>query len=347
MTAVGNRLTLLDATGTTTYSYDAGNELTVAVAPSLTRTTYAYDNNGNNTSQNAGGTRTTYAWDYENHMTKVTLTGNVVTTLVYDGDGLRRKKQTASDVTKFIWDDQDVLIETNDAGTTQVNYTQTPNTYGSLVSQRRSGTSKFYFYDALGSTSELTNSSQTQTDSYRYYAFGKGLASTGSTVNPYQYVGRLGYYNESSLALRYLRARWYDPNTGRFRSQDPIRYGLNWYTYVDRNPISRVDSSGLSYDDVICWPVGIGNFRKKGIQEDYYDQYGAGIPWGPPTGIPGTIVYVDVHFQTWQYDITMHCVGLRWKFDACQGLTVNPISDDYTLTKEFRVQWWTNPHAMP
>jgi len=183
-------------------------------------------------------------------MTKVTLTGNVVTTLVYDGDGLRRKKQTASDITKFIWDDQDVLIETNDAGTTQVNYTQTPDTYGSLVSQRRSGTSKFYFYDALGSTSELTNSSQTQTDSYRYYAFGKGLVSTGSTVNPYQYVGDLGYYGESNLALQYLRARWYNPVTGRFGQPDPIQDGLNWYVYVESNPITWIDPSGLQLDSI-------------------------------------------------------------------------------------------------
>lgn len=63
---------------------------------------------------------------------------------------------------KFILDGQDVLLETNGDGTTQAAYTQTPDVYGSLISQRRSGTSTFYHYDGQGSTTEITNSSGTE-----------------------------------------------------------------------------------------------------------------------------------------------------------------------------------------
>ena len=85
----------------------------------------------------------------------------------YDGDGLRRQKVTAAGTTKFIWDGQDVLLETDVSNNTQVTYTQTPDIYGNLVSQRRSTTSKYYHFDALGSTLALTGSDETVTDTYK------------------------------------------------------------------------------------------------------------------------------------------------------------------------------------
>ncbi|MCL6592205.1 MAG: RHS repeat-associated core domain-containing protein [Firmicutes bacterium] len=41
-----------------------------------------------------------------------------------------------------------------------------------------------------------------------------------------------------------MGARFYDPEIGRFISQDPAKDGLNWYTYCDNNPINRVDPDG-------------------------------------------------------------------------------------------------------
>jgi len=52
------------AQGTTTYTYNAGNRLTVITDPSNNLTTNSYDNNGNLTATNANGTRTTYTWTY-------------------------------------------------------------------------------------------------------------------------------------------------------------------------------------------------------------------------------------------------------------------------------------------
>ena len=61
---------------------------------------------------------------------------------------------------------------------------------------------------------------------------------------PYQYVGNLGYYNEPSTGLQYLRARWYGPQAGRFVSVDPIRDGVNWYGGPNAGTVVRVDPSG-------------------------------------------------------------------------------------------------------
>ncbi len=222
---VGNRATMVDGAGTTTYAYNAGNRLTLLTDPSSNLTTNTYDNNGNLTVTNANGTVTTNTWTYENRLATVTLATPATTTFTYDGDGLRRQTVTAAGTTNFIWDGQDALMETDVSNNTQVTYTQTPNLYGNLVSQRRGATTKYYHFDALGSTVALTDSGENITDTYKYYAFGGSLASTGATTNNLRFVGNLGYYNEASLSLQYLRARYYQPGAGRFISLDPLPTG--------------------------------------------------------------------------------------------------------------------------
>ena len=47
--------------------------------------------------------------------------------------------------------------------------------YGNLISQRRSGTTSFYLFDGLGSTTQLANSTGSVTDSYLYDSWGNIL----------------------------------------------------------------------------------------------------------------------------------------------------------------------------
>jgi RHS repeat-associated protein len=56
---------------------------------------------------------------------------------------------------------------------------------------------------------------------------------------------RLIKYAKKEVGVYYLRARYYQPTTGRFISEDSIRSGLNWYTYCGGNPILLIDPSGL------------------------------------------------------------------------------------------------------
>ena len=45
--------------------------------------------------------------------------------------------------------------------------------------------------------------------------------------------------------LVYFGARWYDPEVGRFITEDPIKAGSNWYAYCYDNPVKYVDPMGL------------------------------------------------------------------------------------------------------
>ncbi|OYT73774.1 MAG: hypothetical protein CFK48_00710 [Armatimonadetes bacterium CP1_7O] len=63
------------------------------------------------------------------------------------------------------------------------------------------------------------------------------------------YCANLGH-PEDETGLVYMRARCYEPATGRFISEDPARDGVNWYLYADGNPVAKVDYEGKAPDDV-------------------------------------------------------------------------------------------------
>ena len=108
-------------------------------------TTHTYDLKGNTQVVEAGTDKTTYTWDGENRLTLVEA-GAARYTSIYDGDGLRRQWESGGTRTRYVWDGQDVLAETTAGGTTQVVYTNVPALFGELLSDRKSGASRFYLW---------------------------------------------------------------------------------------------------------------------------------------------------------------------------------------------------------
>jgi RHS repeat-associated protein len=89
------------------------------------------------------------------------------------------------------------------------------------------------------------------TDSYDLDTFGRQLATTGATPNPYRYGAAWGYITDPSGLLQ-LGARFYWPEVGRFVSQDPARDYVSLYAYAGGNPVTSSDAAGLRSSSGHC-----------------------------------------------------------------------------------------------
>jgi RHS repeat-associated protein len=85
----------------------------------------------------------------------------------------------------------------------------------------RSSATSFYEADGLGSVTSLTSAAGALAQTYTFDSFGKQTASSGSLTNPFQYTGR---EFDPETSLYYYRARYYDPSTRRFLSEDPADF---------------------------------------------------------------------------------------------------------------------------
>jgi RHS repeat-associated protein len=239
---VGNRLSensTLPGINSGSWGYNADDEIS----------SDTYDANGNVIREANGNTHT---YDSQNHMTSM---NNGQVTMVYDGDGNRVSKTVNGITTQYLVDDlnptgypQVVEEVVNGAVTRQY-------TYGlQRISQQQfinnTWTPSFYVYDGGGSVRQLTDSTGKVTDEYEYDAYGNSFTKSGTTPNNYLYRGE---QYDSDLGLYYLRARYYNPSTGRFLSRDPengkakFPASLHKYLYAGGDPVNRIDPCGRDW----------------------------------------------------------------------------------------------------
>ena len=156
-------------------------------------------------------------------------------------------------ITNFVWNSVDdcVISELDGTGAVQAVYTNEPQQYGGVISQRRGTTTSTYHADALGSTRFLTDSSGNVTDTYLNDAWGNSVDSTGTTVNPFKWIGKYGYYTDDSTGQVYVRARMYQPAVARWASMDPLYFvgGLNVFAYVYGRSTFIIDPAGTVPND--------------------------------------------------------------------------------------------------
>jgi RHS repeat-associated protein len=111
-----------------------------------------------------------------------------------------------------------------------------------LIASKTGNTFSYYLFNGHGDVVQLSNASGVVVRAYDYDAFGVEREIDEDDTNPFRYCGE---YYDSETGTVYLRARYYSPKTGRFATEDPIRAGLNWYTYANNNPIMFIDPWGL------------------------------------------------------------------------------------------------------
>ena len=121
----------------------------------------------------------------------------------------------------------------------------------------------YYVYNGHRDVVNLVSVDGQITKTYDYDAFGVERDIDDEDSNPFRYCGE---YYDTETETYYLRARYYNPRTGMFTSEDPIRDGFNWYAYTNGNPVMFIDPSGFVY--IIAWSYGSSDVKDF---ERYYD----------------------------------------------------------------------------
>jgi RHS repeat-associated protein len=102
------------------------------------------------------------------------------------------------------------------------------------------------------------------------------------------YCGSLQHRRDAESGLVYMRARYYEPWTGRFLSEDPAMDGANWYVYCANDPVNSVDPSGR---EPITTVVGFWEWAEK-----IFASWGIDLPNLPKSAtiVANTIATVEM-----------------------------------------------------
>jgi len=208
---------------------------------------FTYDDEGRLATKDG----TTYSFDYEHRLkTVIASPSGEAISFVYDGGGNRLQATRNGVVTRYIYDARgNLLAEADSANTIQRYYI-----YGlGLLAMNDTATGQVYtyHYNGIGSTVAMTDQNKNMVNKYYYTAFGLLTNEEETIPQPFKYVAQYGIMYEPN-GLYYMRARYYDAETGRFVSEDPIGFGggdVNLYSYVGNNPINFIDPLGLTAGD--------------------------------------------------------------------------------------------------
>jgi RHS repeat-associated protein len=116
--------------------------------------------------------------------------------------------------------------------------------------EREARASQHHFLlDAHGNVRALVDANGQVVSAMDYDAHGVPLSVTPAG-SPTSSLGYNGEYFDTDLGLIYLRARWYDPSTGRFHTRDPYQgtfedpMSMQAYLFAHGDPESMIDPSG-------------------------------------------------------------------------------------------------------
>ena len=170
---------------------------------------------------------------------------------VYDGDGLRTQKtvKSSTQVTRYLYDRQYVILETDAEDALSVRYVRGINYISRTGATGDAAAQTSYFlFNGHGDVVQTVSEDGTVENQYDYDIFGNPTLTIEDTYS--SAIRYAGEFYDAESGLIYLRARYYNPYTGRFISEDSYwgednnPLSLNRYTYVHNEPIRFVDPSG-------------------------------------------------------------------------------------------------------
>lgn len=248
--------------------------------------------------------------------------------------------------TTYVWDElSDNVIDEYEDGALSVSYNHEPGLFGNLLSQHRNGVTSYYHYDGRGDTVALTDDSGDVTDTKEYDAWGNVVASTGSTVTPYQMGGMRGIQRMNANLYYYTRSVYQSSSTGRRLSSQLLQFNgstrVHSYasTFVndsrekDEQPVSIVVSYGKESIGPKCGQYSYVMHVAIHVTEKWYN---ARLSEFGVDSSPELLVFQHFH-EDLQNDGCVNSSGCG--FDRCTrgSLNINEIYDFY----EF-VDWNVN-----
>jgi RHS repeat-associated protein len=313
-------------TGTITSAYNSADQLTSTTKSAVT-TNYTYDTNGN---QATAGSRS-FTYDLAGKLASTVASG-VTSTYGYDGDGHRVSSTTGgggADL-RYSWDTlaetgiPELALERDTSGTNVRRYLNGPT---GALNQTNTSATFWYHHDPLNTITDVTNASGAAQWKYEYEPY--GAARTTSNVSGTAPTNNLrfnGQQLDPETNLYHLRARQYDPASGRFGALDPLENPLSApydgaYVYVNGRPAVLVDPLGLSGWDIVKGTISgveegvviVGDFRSH--VEFWADQARRGAQRGGVVGNAQLTTAWAADFATSPFaDISRHTETL---WDPC------------------------------
>ncbi|MCL6614016.1 MAG: glycohydrolase toxin TNT-related protein, partial [Firmicutes bacterium] len=213
--------------------------------------TFSYDPNGNLVLKETPDGRWNYQYDYANRLTAVYKDGVLRKQYLYDHAGLRIGAVDAEGrSTIYLYDLAGNLIQER-AGEEVRNYIWALGKHLARVDGViGEPASQIYWYhtDHLGTVQVLSDAHGQVVWRNDYRAFGEQMGPEVEEIeNAHAFTGKDW---DEDIGLYYFNARWYDPELGRFISQDTYLgtldepQTLNLYTYCYNNPLINTDPTG-------------------------------------------------------------------------------------------------------
>jgi RHS repeat-associated protein len=255
---------------------------------------FVWDANGNPVSRTIGGVVTEYAYDTLDKLLEVRSGATTVARFQYDYAGRRTQKVGADGAVQYVHDGTAVLEELDaTTGGVRAKYEWGSDRLISLF--RTSEVRRYYSFDGLGSVTNLTDVSGTSVASYHLDAWGN-YRFPGELSASANRFGFTGHEWDAETKLYYAKARYFDPQLGRFLTQDSYLGeiddppSLHRYFYANANPTKFVDPTGhasgpAAVFQVVSWLKQQFSFNETGTTE---------VPPSQATSSAGTRWQADV-----------------------------------------------------
>jgi RHS repeat-associated protein len=206
-------------------------------------TRYVHDADGNLIEEVfPDGGRRRCRWNGRGELVEVTRPDGKRVIFAYDAFGRRIRKDFEGRSTRYVWDGDDLVHEIAD-GSPIVTWEFEPGTFGLLA--KVEGDRRYSAVtDHLGTPKALFDAQGEIVWKAELDVYGVAQVQIATTACPWRWPGQ---YEDEETGLYYNRFRYYDPEAGRYITQDPIRLlgGLQVYVYVS-DPLRWVDPLGLS-----------------------------------------------------------------------------------------------------